>query len=280
MSSKDVYTYTQPRKGARMCSDDMRQAADRVAAGETVSSVARTYGVTRQTIYDWVHRVQACPAQPTRTEPAEPPRATAGEPQEQRYGLDPALVEAGVPVLIAEALCVPIDATQQAWRRIGARHPLDDSMTPRASGMIFEAVAAGTPIKIAAARAGIPEGEPEVWASRAQEHEEPYAAYSTALNMCAASALIRLGLRQSEGLSGWQGAARQLAALRPDVYAIRDVNKGVELSSLDGLPTDQLLSIVDAQLARMRGGAQESPVATEVLPLDATGVDEDEQTGT
>ena len=256
------------RHGAAHSVDEMRSAVARVDGGESIASVAREIGVDRKTVYKWIERCRRpLKALPSQTYPG--PSSLPANP-------DPALIAAGVPPIVAAALSVELDADPAVWRGIGERYPLTGVLTAVQSGVLFAAAAIGTPLGIAAARAGVGEGEPTVWDSRAAEGAEPYSSFMIALHQCSASALIRLGIRQAEGMSGWQGAARQLAALRPDLYAIRDRATGVELTSLDAMDQDQLLSIVDQQLARIRGGADAvAPVSAEVLPLTATGMNDD-----
>lgn len=260
------------RHGAAHSVDEMRSAVARVDGGESIASVAREIGVDRKTVYKWIERCRRpLKALPSQTYPG--PSSLPANP-------DPALVAAGVPPIVAAALIVDLDADPAVWRGIGERYPLEGVLTSVQSGVLFAAAAIGTPLPVAAARAGVAEGEPSVWDSRAREGTEPFGSYMLALHQCSASALIRLGIRQAEGMSGWQGAARQLAALRPDIYAIRDRATGVELTSLDAMDNDQLLSIVDDQLARIRGGAEaQTPVAEDVLPLSTTGMDDDVSAG-
>jgi len=256
------------RHGAAHHIDEMRAAVARVDNGESVASVARSYGVSRKCIYQWIERCR----RPLAALPTECYQGSAAMP----VNPDPALIAAGVPPIVAASLAVGLDADPAVWRGIGEQYPLTGVLTAVQSGVLFAAAAIGTPLGIAAARAGVGEGEPTVWDSRAAEGTEPYASYMIALHQCSASALIRLGIRQAEGMSGWQGAARQLAALRPDLYAIRDRATNVELTSLDAMDQDQLLSIVDQQLSRIRGGADAvAPVSTEVLPLSTTGMNDD-----
>ena len=277
----------QPRKGALRKVADMRAAAQMVKDGTPIAQVARTYGVSRQTVYDWVkrtkHREQwgwgapassGVPIDELPKVPVIPDREVP--PQEVRG--DPALIEAGVPPIVADALSIPIDASPDSWRIIGRRYPLP-GMTATQGGVLFEVVSSGTPIPVAAARAGFAEGEPEVWEGRGRDGVEPYKSFMLALHQASSAALIRLGFRQSEGMAGWQGAARQLAALRPDIYAIKDRDKLNDANSLDGLDLDQLMGIVDSQLTRLKGGAKVE-VGEDVMPLAVTGVDDDDESAT
>lgn len=281
-STTDTNKAHEPRKGALRTVADMRRAAALVKQGTPIAQVARSYGVSRQTVYDWVKRAKAfesrgapVPLEDLPRVPVVPEREVP--PQDVRG--DPDLIEAGVPPIVAEALSIPIDASPDSWRVIGRRYPLP-GMTPTQGGVLFEVVSSGTPIQVAAARAGFAEGEPEVWDGRGRDGVEPYQSFMTALHQASSAALIRLGFRQSEGMAGWQGAARQLAALRPDIYAIKDRDRGVDASSLDGLETEQLLAIVDSQLTRIKGGEKTADVGTDVMPLAVTGVDdESEQPG-
>ena len=280
-STTDTNRDHEPRKGALRTVADMRRAAALVKQGTPIAQVARSYGVSRQTVYDWVKRAKAVesrgapvPLEDLPRVPVVPEREVP--PQDVRG--DPALIEAGVPPIVADALSIPIDASPDSWRIIGRRYPLP-GMTATQGGVLFEVVSSGTPIPVAAARAGFAEGEPEVWEGRGRDGVEPYKSFMLALHQASSAALIRLGFRQSEGMAGWQGAARQLAALRPDIYAIKDRDKLTDANSLDGLDLDQLMGIVDSQLTRLKGGAKVE-VGDDVMPLAVTGVDDDDESAT
>lgn len=280
-STTDTNRDHEPRKGALRTVADMRRAAALVKQGTPIAQVARSYGVSRQTVYDWVKRAKAVesrgapvPLEDLPRVPVVPEREVP--PQDVRG--DPALIEAGVPPIVADALSIPIDASPDSWRIIGRRYPLP-GMTATQGGVLFEVVSSGTPIPVAAARAGFAEGEPEVWEGRGRDGVEPYKSFMLALHQASSAALIRLGFRQSEGMAGWQGAARQLAALRPDIYAIKDRDRLTDANSLDGLDLDQLMGIVDSQLTRLKGGAKVE-VGDDVMPLAVTGVDDDDESAT
>ena len=77
-------------------------------------------------------------------------------------------------------------------------------------------------------------------------------------------------------MSGWQGSARQLISLRPDVFNVKDLMTSVGNSSLDQLDADSLLSVIEVQIKRSKGQKIESHPSDEVIPLSETGMNDEE----
>jgi len=156
------------------------------------------------------------------------------------------------------------------WRRLGMWYP-PEGMLAEQSALIFLCVATGIPLPVAAQRAGFGAGEPEVWRSKGKESKD-WEEWWAALKMAEAWAMGNLCFRVMAGGTGWQGAARQLVAINPSVFVIKDSGLVVQSSSVEGLDTDALKDMVRRQL----GVGEETEVADEVMPLSETGMEEDE----
>lgn len=258
-----------PQKGAVVSIDRQRRAIqDLIIGDKSMRQIARETGVSEWTIRQWRKRgevqdaiesrsdANALPSpSPTREDPAPPKYQPTGEGA------------------VYDALALSPRASEADWAELGRAYP-PPGMAPERSAVIFRAIARGNPLLIAANRAGFGDEEPELWRSRAKE-DPRWLAWHTAIGMAQGAAIDRLGQRVQEGMSGWQGAARQLIALRPDVYNIKDLATSVGASSLDQLDADSLLAVVETQLQRARGESRPSRPTDETLPLSETGMDDD-----
>lgn len=178
--------------------------------------------------------------------------------------------------LFSGALSIPLRSDPATWRELGERYPLTGVLTAEQSGVLFERVAFGIPVPIAAVRCGCEEGDPAVWTSRARQGEEPFSSFCQALSMAAANAIEWLVDRVRDGGMGWQGAAKLLQALRPDIFAVKDSRDEVSVSSIDGLEAEKLVALVEDQIAAFRGRkARPKPSKKVVVPLRVTGVDDE-----
>lgn len=176
---------------------------------------------------------------------------------------------------VEAALRLPPGATPDDWATIGRRYPPGRHMTSAQSAAIFHAVAMGAPMAIAAGRAGFSDGDVEIWRSRAKDGA-PWEDWYTALKMCFNALIVELGRKCVAGFAGWQGAARQLIALRPDIFNVKESRGDIGGSSIEGLDQASLLALVDKQVDRLKGGdnqrAQRPPCV--IVPLHDTGMDD------
>lgn len=178
---------------------------------------------------------------------------------------------------VEDALSINQAESPDAWVALGKAYPAPDMHSAR-SGVIFGCVCTGMPVSVAAQRAGYGPAEPEVWRSRARDGGR-WEDWWTALNMACAWAMGNLCARVIGGMAGWQGAARQLIAIAPDVFNIKDNVGGSITSSVDGMDNATLISIVQHQIQREEGIKPDVVVADDVMPLSETGMEGTEDAG-
>jgi len=254
-----------PQKGAVVDMARQQRAIQSLIIGDkSINEIAREAGVSPSTVHRWRAR---------------------GEMQDALAGRA-GVTDAGTPApkyhpsgrgAVVDALAIDPNASDVDWAELGRAYPPPD-MDPAQSALIFRAIARGSPLVVAANRAGYGDDEPELWRSRAKE-DPRWLAWHTAIGMALGAAIDRLIRRVNDGMSGWQGAARLLEALRPDVYDIKNFYGSVGASSLDQLDADSLLAVVETQLQRARGETRPSRPTDETLPLAETGMDDDGEEG-
>lgn len=236
----------------------MRAARDKLAEGETVRSVARSFGVSPSTVSRWG-------AGAVRVDPVEKERKAEIQ---NAQGSD----------VIGAALSVPLNSLEgeSVWAEYGRAHPVR-GIAPDQAARIFEAVAYGLSFPLAFEAAGLKGGDAEIYQARCKEGIEPEASFFRALKICRCWLLMRASKRVSEGLAGWQGAGRLLGALDPANWGEKPDEFGGE-SSLDDLTREAILEICERQIAAKRGAplrynSIENP---EIIPLSETGMNDDE----
>ena len=178
---------------------------------------------------------------------------------------------------VDDALTINQAESPDAWVALGKAYPAP-GMSASRSAVVFGCVCTGMPVGVAAQRAGYAPAEPEVWRSRARDGGQ-WGDWWTALNMASAWAMGNLCARVIGGMAGWQGAARQLIAIAPEVFNIKDGVAGAITSSVDGLDNATLISIVQHQMLREEGKRPEVIVAEDVMPLSETGMEGTEDAG-
>lgn len=263
-----------PQKGAVVSIDRQRRAVqDLIIGDKSIAQIARESGVSERTIRRWRDRPEVRSALLHRQK----------EPSEPAGSIIPAQYQPATPSrahqpsgqgAVRDALRLPADASELDWFLIGKTYP-PPGMDPEQSSLIFQIVARGNPLVIAANRAGFGDDEPEIWRSRAKE-DPRWLDWFTAVGMALGAAIDRLGQRVQDGMSGWQGSARQLISLRPDVFNVKDLMTSVGNSSLDQLDADSLLSVIEVQIKRSKGQKIESRPSDEVIPLSETGMNDEE----
>lgn len=261
----------------------MERVRDRLAAGEGVLAVARSEGIPKSTVSNWrryaerhngqvpgsVHEFESIPRPP----PFVPrPTAEAAEPADDAGPVE--WIPSGRGAVI-DGLSISQRQRVHSWYYLGGVYPPPE-MTPEQSAVVFEAVASGVPVPVAAQRAGFTAAEGEVWASRARD-VPGWREWWTALGMASAWAQANLCHRVIEGMAGWQGAARQLIAINPDVFNIKEQVNAAVGNSVEGVDNRTLLEICARQLERADGRVPAAEVAEEVLPLAETGMAEDDE---
>lgn len=254
-------------------------AIDLLIAGASARSVAASLGISRERANKLMRDPRVVEAKESRARKsrelsrriAYQTGGTYGAPGEPQPKPLPKTSD-----LFAGALAIPLCCDPAAWRELGERYPLTGVLSPEQSGVIFERVAFGVPVPIAASRCGCEEGDPAVWTSKARQGEEPYTTYCRVLGMASASAIEWLTSRVREGGMGWQGAAKLLQSLRPDFYARKEDVGEAQVSSIDGLDTDKLIDLVEDQIAAYRGRkVRPRPTKKVVVPLRVTGCDDE-----
>lgn len=245
------------QKGAKISVENQREAVYAIEhGGETMAAVARRFGVSRTSVRRWCIRLGAAVATSAR-----------------RKRGDLAVSPATKPTTIVDAALAVQSGESNDWTAVAEYAPPEIATRDQAA-IMFNAIAGGVPVAIAAQAAGIPDGEPAVWASRAKQKQEPFASWQTAINSCQAAALIALCQRVVEGMAGWQGSARQLTALRPDIFRLRDMTENLSSSTVEGIDAAELLSIVKDQIAEMDGDRRADIADAVIVPLAETGVDD------
>lgn len=239
----------------------MRAARERIEAGQSLRGVAREFGISPSTAARWAAGMVKAKEEKQITDSFQSVRS---------------------PDLIAAALSIPIDSAQgeKLWAEFGRAHP-PRGLDPEQSARVFEAVAFGLSFPLAFEAAGLKGGDAEVYAARCKEGIEPEASFFRALKIARAWIVMRATRRVSEGLGGWQGASRLLAALDPQNWGERPESESIE-SSLDSLTAEAILGICERQIAEMKGHerrytALENP---EIIPLSETGMDEEGELAT
>lgn len=259
--------------------DLIAAAKDLLIAGASARSVAVKLGLPRERVRRLSHdpdvvgeierRAAAKRAASRRIE------RQIGLPRTERPRRDPVGAPPPDGGIVARALTIAPRSGTDPWRDLG-EHFVLPGISALQSSVLFERVADGIPIPLAAVRAGCAEGDPAVWASRANTGEEPYASYYRALLMASIAAVEELTARVAEGENGWQGPAKLLAALRPDIYAVKDRNPADQANSIEGLDDAQLIEIAREQLLEIDG--IEQPLLQgekKIVPLHSTGMDDE-----
>lgn len=244
--------------------DVMTTARDRLAAGEGVRAVARDMGLPVSTVSRWNQHAKRATSSGGVWPPPPPPPPP--EPTEE-----PAWRPSGAGP-VEDGLAIPQRATVDDWGALGRAYP-PPGMGAERSSVVFSAIAAGIPLQVAAQRAGYAASEGDVWASRARDMPG-WSAWWSALGMACAWAQVNLCARVMDGMAGWQGAARQLVAINPDVFNIKDQLAGIGGNSIEGVDNKTLYEMCARQMQRMDGQQPAVVVAADVLPLSETGMDE------
>lgn len=254
-----------PQKGAVVSEDRMKRAIQDLLIGDkSIMQIARETGVSDRTIRRWRDRPEVVNALIDKNPSKLSPKMKTDLPV---VPVPPSGIGA-----THDAIRMPPGASSMDWSQIGRTYPPPD-MTKDQSALIYMWVARGNPFIVAANRAGYGDEEPEVWRSRAKEGGR-WQDWYIGLTMAMGAALDRLGQRVQEGMAGWQGAARQLIALRPDIYNVKDMNAGIGTSSVGDMDADSLLQVVEVQMRRVRKQRVAADVSDECLPLEATGMKE------
>lgn len=262
----------------------MERVRDRLAAGEGVLAVARSEGLPKSTVSNWGRYARrhdgAVPGSVHEFETI--PRPPPFKPRERPPTVPHEAVEAPLPEWIPsgggplkDALSITQKHPARSWATLGGAYPPPEMMAEQ-SAVVFEAVARGVPIPVAGQRAGFSAAESEVWASKAKD-APGWKGWWVALGMACAWAQANLCARVIEGMAGWQGAARQLIAINPDVFNIKTEAAAAVGNSVEGVDNRTLLEICARQIERAEGRTPAAPVADDVLPLSETGMDEGDE---
>ena len=236
--------------------EEMRLARKKLAEGQSVRSLSKEMGIPYATLHGWKKALGSLSGElpPERDPPKTSPRSSA--------------------------LGVPLRADPSAWARYGFEHPLEGRYDKDQSKRIFELVACGLTFGDAIEGAGGRSSEEDILRSKWNNREEPESSYFAALKICQAWVLGRSVMRVFEGFAGWQGAKALLAALRPYLWGDKKENEyvdgfdlGIDQTTLDEICLDQIL--------RRRGSKLSKEYPVEILPLEATGMqdNEDEEGG-
>jgi hypothetical protein len=263
---------------AKVAGDLIAAAKELLIAGASARSVAVQLGLPRERVRKLSHDPDVVGA----IEARDREKREATRRIQRQIGLPSAARERRtqppVPAagsMIARALAIPPRAGSEPWGDLGEAFTLE-GMLPGQSRVLFERAADGIPIPLAAVRAGCAEGDPAVWESRANMGEEPFLSYYRALLMASIAAVEELTFRVADGGMGWQGAAKLLGALRPDIYAVKDRTGGEQANSIEGLDDAQLIEIAREQLIEI-DGIEVPRVSGEkkIVPLHDTGMDDE-----